>query len=162
MAEAVNLAKLTQSAAFDEGDKPTPYLDTRGLWTVGIGRCLEKNPLTTGQWKWLLDNKAASFTLTEIGSQYLFSLDIADAQRQLKNRCDFWGRLDDVTQNILIEMCFQLGIDHLLAFNKMFAALRINDLKEAGKQGLDSVWAKEDSPKRAQHLMDCLQRGVFP
>lgn len=158
----MNLAKLTESLTRDEGERLVPYLDNLNLWTACIGRCLEKNPISAAEWKWLLDNKAIEVRFSGTGSQYLFSNDVRTALMQIKARCDFWDRLDDLRQNILIEMCFQLGIDHLLAFNKMFAAMRIGDWKEAKAQGLDSKWAREDSPARAELLMNALESGAWP
>lgn len=157
----MNLQKLTTSLTIDEGDKLTPYRDSRGLWTVGIGRCLESNAPMTAEWKWLLDNGAIKIALTEEGSQFLFANDVRMAMAQIKTRCDFWDRLDDLRQNILIEMCFQLGIDRLLGFNKMFAAMRIGDFTSAAKEGLDSAWAKQ-TPNRANKLMNSLKTGEWP
>lgn len=157
----MNPQKLAQSLTIDEDDKLVPYLDPRLIWSFGIGRCLETNPLTGAEWKWLLDNKALTVSLTEIGSQYLFVNDWNVAVTQIKARCDFWQRLDDVRQNILIEMCFQLGISNLLGFNKMFAAMRIGDFAAAARHGLDSDWAKQ-TPERAKKLMHSLEFGIWP
>lgn len=157
----MNLARLTQSLTVDEGERLAPYKDSLNLWTLGIGRCIERNPISSVEWKWLLDNKAANLTLTEEGSQYLFSSDVRTAVNQIKVRCDFWDRIDDVVQNVLIEMCFQLGIDGLLAFNKMFAALRIGDKAEAARQGRDSLWYRQTTA-RAEKLMHAIETGEWP
>lgn len=157
----MNLRELTESLVEHEGKEDTPYRDSRGLWTVGIGRCLETNPITKAEWKWLLDNKAVTFQLTGIGLQYLFANDVRSATTQIKARCDFWDRLNDVRQNVLIEMCFQMGIDRLLGFNKMFAALRVGNWEEAKKEALDSDWHKQ-TPNRVRVLAEALRTGEWP
>lgn len=156
----MNLARLEQSLTVDEGKELTPYRDSLGLWTTGIGRCLESNPITGPEWKWLLDHNAVAFRLADEGAKYLFDDDVLTAVRQIKARCDFWDRLDDVRQNVLIEMCFQLGIQRLLGFNKMFAALRVGNWAEAKKEALDSDWSKQ-TPKRAEMLAERLLTGVW-
>ena len=49
-------------------------------------------------------------------------------------------------------MAYQLGVNGVLKFKKMIEALRSKDYKEASKQGLDSLWAKQ-TPQRANRLM---------
>lgn len=157
----MNLQRLTDSLTQDEGERLVPYLDSVNLWTVGIGRCIERNPVTPAEWRWLLHNKAVEFKLSESGSQFLFSNDVRSALNQIKARCDFWDRLDDVRQNVLIELCFQLGIERLLGFNKMFAALRVGNFTEAAKEGRDSLWYRQ-TPARAEKLMRAMETGDWP
>lgn len=157
----MNLAKLTNSLTEHEGSRKEPYRDSRGLWTFGIGRCLETNPPTAAEWKWMLELGAIKVTLSDVGEQYLFGNDIRAATTQIKARCDFWDRLDDVRQNVLVEMCFQMGIARLLAFNKMFAALRAGDYERAAGEAINSEWHRQ-TPERAEKLAEALRTGGWP
>ena len=53
----IDLDKAVTDTAGYEGYKAAPYLDTKGRWTVGEGTCLETNPISGHDWKYLLDNK---------------------------------------------------------------------------------------------------------
>lgn len=52
---------------------------------------------------------------------------------------------------VLIEMCFQLGVGNVLKFKKMIKALKNQDYCEASRQMLDSEWNKQ-TPQRCQEL----------
>ena len=50
-------------------------------------------------------------------------------------------------------MCYNLGITRLLKFEKMLAAIEVNDPDEAYAQALDSKWARQVG-QRAQRIAD--------
>ena len=66
-----DLDKATTDTAAYEGYKAAPYKDTRGLWTVGEGTCLETNPIGAKDWKYLLDNKFITVSLSGAGARAL-------------------------------------------------------------------------------------------
>jgi lysozyme len=108
----------------DEGRRPQPYQDTRGVWTVGYG-----HNLTTGA----LSEDAMAQILAD-------DLQAADtACRQLP----IWQRLSDARKGVLLNMCFNLGFAGLMQFRSMYVALETGDYETAAAEMLDSTWARQ-------------------
>lgn len=90
----------------DEGKRLTPYRDSLGNWTVGVGHLLIGNELerfvdpATGD---------ARKTLTEAECGDLLLGDIVDAEHNLNRLLPGWRGLDDVRQRALINLSFNLG-----------------------------------------------------
>ncbi len=110
----------------DEGFKGVPYLDTVGKLTIGFGRNLTANPLTKAEAAVLLNN------------------DVRDTIRDLDRRLSWWRNLDEVRQEVLTNMAYNLGISRLCGFVKMLPALRSGDYKTAAAEMRDSKWFRED------------------
>jgi lysozyme len=157
-----DIARLRQATRDDEGDKPIPYRDSKGLWTFGTGRCLETHPLTAAEWKFLLDNKLIGVTLTQEGDDYLLDTDLAASIKQCASHFEFWSTLNDARQNALAEMAYQMGIDKLCGFHDTIAAMREGRWNEVEALALDSDWARHDSPKRAKKVAHQLGAGTWP
>lgn len=122
----------------EEGLSLKPYLDSKGLITIGYGRCLDTKPLTKRE------------------AEYLFEADYADACVEA-GKYSWFLSLNEARQGVIISMCYQMGsID---TFKKMIAALEIGDFNTAADEGLDSKWAKHDSPARAKRHMKVLRNG---
>jgi hypothetical protein len=157
----MNLARLMESTTLHEGDVSGLYLDSRNVLTTARGRNLEANPLTAREWRWLYDNKCITVHINQRGREYLQANDIDKALAQLRSRLLCFDRLNDVRQNVLIEMSFQMGVDGLLGFHDMLDAITAQDWAAAAREGLDSKWARIDSPDRARELMEMLRTGEF-
>lgn len=160
-------ARLAAAIALQEGFRPNPYKDTRGLWTFGIGRCLETRPLTGAEWKQLLDGGELAVVIGRAGADELTAGPLEQIETDLAKAYDFWPRLNDARQNALIEMAYQLGEAKEEAFHNMIAAVRRAidsdapaDWEAAEAAGLDSEWARE-TPGRAQQVMKQLRTGAF-
>jgi len=151
---------LESSILEHEDYREHPYKDSKGLWTFAIGRCLETHPLTGGEWKYLLDKGWLKVQITEEGGQWLMEQDVVVIRGQCARMFDFWPNLNDARRDVLVEMAFQMSIQRLVGFKDMMAAIRAGQWKTAAQAGLDSKWAREDSPGRAQELMTILERGT--
>ena len=121
---------LIEEIKQEEGFSGTVYKCTEGFDTVGYGT---KLPLTKEESELILNHRLNQ-TKAQLTS-YLYDLDIKQ---------EAW--------DILFNMAYQLGVNGVLKFKKMIEALRSKDYKEASKQGLDSLWAKQ-TPNRANRLM---------
>ena len=121
---------LIEDIKQEEGFSGTVYKCTEGFDTVGYG---SRMPITKEEAELLLEHrlKAMKAQLTS----YLYDLDIKQ---------EAW--------DILFNLAYQLGVNGVLKFKKMIEALRVKNYKEASKQGLDSLWAKQ-TPQRANRLM---------
>lgn len=157
----MNLQRLYESIGLHEGTRAQPYPDSKKLWTVGRGTCLETNPITGQQWKYLLDNALIKIELSEDGMDYLVSAKVQEVIAALEAGLRGWDGINDVRQNCLVEMGYQISGYGCLSFPKMKAAIERGDWKEAAKQGRDSKWCKIDSPNRAMELMERLEIGTW-
>jgi len=107
----------------DEGLRLTPYLCTADKLTIGYGRNLEGNGIT------------------EQEADYLLANDVLRVCRSLRKEIDYFDTLDLDCQDALINMCFNLGLEGLLEFKKMWRALKIGHYERAALEALDSDWA---------------------
>ena len=121
---------LIEDIKQEEGFSGTVYRCTEGFDTVGYG---SRMPITKEEAELLLEHRLKAMKAQLTG--YLYDIDIKD---------EAW--------DILFNMAYQLGVNGVLKFKKMIEALRVKDYKEASKQGLDSLWAKQ-TPNRANRLM---------
>lgn len=154
-------ARLEQSIDDDEGFKPLPYLDTEQRWSAGVGLCLETRPLTGPEWKFLLDGKLITFSITKVGANWLVERDMAVIEQQLSHDYqDFWAFLNAPRQNALVEWAFQLGVAKEEAFHVAIQAIREARWADAEAAMLDSLWARQ-TPNRAQKLARELGTGEF-
>jgi len=108
-----------------EGLVNKPYECTSGKLSIGVGRNLEDNGITTDEALFLLDNDINN-VLTELKAQFVW-FESAPENAKL----------------VLSDMCFNLGLPTLLTFKKMLLAFAEQDWDEAAKQILDSKYAKQ-------------------
>lgn len=151
----MNRDAVLKSLEQEEGFRAQPYVDTRGYWTLGIGRCLETNPLTPTEWHYLLDAQHLAMSISLAGARNLVGIEVDRCIRELSTELHAWLSLPDAVQDVLIEMCYQLGLAKLLKFERMLGLIQIHQYKQAAAAGLDSAWARQ-TPSRAQRTMQRL------
>ena len=132
--------KAKQLLKLHEGLKLNPYRDTTGHLTIGYGRNLDDKGITVQEANFMLDN------------------DIAEKAEEVRRYIPWSRDLTRARQDVLIMMCFNLGIHGLLAFRNFLRALKRGDYKEAASHGLDSKWARQVG-RRAEHLMKVIEHG---
>ena len=121
----INSERLIEQLVVDEAMKLRPYKCSAGKLTIGVGRNLEDNGITEDEALYLLQN------------------DLDRIYKELRSNFSWFERLDSYRQEVLMNMCFNMGISRLKTFRRMIAALRIRDYQEAAKEMLDSLWAKQ-------------------
>ena len=124
----------------DEGLRCEPYRDSVGKLTIGIGRNLDDVGITESEARYLLDN------------------DISRVTRQLDQRLPWWTGLSEPRQRALANMAFNLGIEGLLGFKKMLAAMREGDFHKASDEVLDSKYARQVG-QRAGRVSTLIREG---
>lgn len=155
-------SRLEASIESDEGFKATPYKDSAGKWSAGEGLCLETRPLTGAEWKFLLDAKLVTFSITKVGANWLVERDMAAIEELLSHDyADFWAFLNAPRQNALVEWAFQLGVAKEEAFHIAITAIREARWVDAKAAMLDSLWAKKQTPERALRLATEIETGEF-
>lgn len=127
---------LVEQLNRDEGRKRFAYQDHLGFWTIGAGILIDERKgggLDDEEIDWLLARRAEK------------------ARAALAKRLPWFSQLDQVRQDGLVNMAYQLGVDGVLGFPRMLAALRDQRWHEAAHQALDSLWAKQ-TPERARRI----------
>lgn len=127
--------QLRQHLIDQEGVRLKPYTDTEGKLTIGVGRCLDTEGITTAEANELLDH------------------DIDGVTSQLDKELPWWKSRSDSTQIAMASMAFQLGMTGLLKFSRMLSCLQAGDYEGAKREGLDSEWARQ-TPNRAKAVTD--------
>ncbi len=144
----MNLTRLMFALKNYEGTGPIKngryfyYTCPAGKLTIGIGRNLQDRGLSGEEVKFLLEN------------------DIKDSIEDCNRLFTNFESLDDVRQEVLVNMMFNLGYDRLSKFRNMIKAISINDYIEAGKQMKDSSWYNQVG-KRAKDLVVAMTTGKF-
>ena len=124
----------------DEGEVLHAYEDHLGYLTIGYGRLIDKR-------------RGGGITQRE--AEFLLDNDISRVVDQLAARTDFLSHPEEV-QHALINMAFQLGVNGLMSFRKMWGHLALREYEAAADEALDSRWATQ-TPKRAQRVTDLIR-----
>lgn len=120
----------------DEGRKRFAYQDHLGFWTIGAGILID-------------ERKGGGLDDDEI--DWLLLRRVEKARAALAKNLPWFGRLDKVRQDGLVNMAYQLGVAGVLAFPRMLDALRDQRWHEAENQALASRWATQ-TPSRARRI----------
>ena len=137
----MNMDRLLASVKKHEGYRNKVYLDTLNKRTIGVGHlCVEDF------WE---DDK-------EYEEKFLMDILEADLQNAIKGAKDLMSEngcmdMDEVAEEIIIEMIFQLGKTGVSKFKNMWKALSGLDYSTAASEMLDSRWAKQ-TPNRAKDM----------
>jgi lysozyme len=134
--------QLTAQLKRHEGFRSKPYLCSAGKLTIGYGRNLDDVGVS----------RSEAFELLR--------QDIARARWDVEKNIECANKLNIPRQDVLINMCFNLGIYNLLLFKKMIAALEKRDYDEAAKQMLNSRWAVQVG-YRAVELAEQMRTGRY-
>lgn len=121
----MNTHRVAQQLLTDEGLRLKPYRCKAGKLTIGVGRNLDDRGITEAEALVLLDNDIKSFW------------------GQLVVKLPWVMQAPEAIQEVLLNMCFNLGIDGLLGFPKMLKALQGGDYAEAVRQMDDSAWSHQ-------------------
>jgi lysozyme len=118
------MSKLLQMIEDDEDYRKHVYNDSHGNATIGIGFNL---------------NAGISKNL----ALHIAKFQIAEIQETLSYKFPFWNKLSRTRQDVLVNLAFNLGINGLLKFKKMLAAIEEEDWARAKYELLDSAAARE-------------------
>lgn len=140
-----HLSELEKSLIEHEGAANYAYTDTRGFLTIGVGKNIDSR-------------SGVGLSTEEI--IYLMRNDIAECKHELMGH-PWYDCLDFVRKDIMVELCYNMGLPTLNKFHKMKVALEKRDYKEAAKELLDSLWAKQVGKHRSSTLAQRLITGKY-
>lgn len=146
--------QLVEALKVHEGFRARAYVDTVGKRTIGYGHNLSAKPLP-----WLRDGEA----IPKRVAAAILEQDLDDAILSLDKFMPWWRELDDVREQVLAEMAFNMGVDAdprngLDSFVNTLKAIR-EGRWEAAKAGmLSSKWAMQVGG-RANTLAEMMLTG---
>ena len=139
--EAKLMDRIKEQLVRHEGLRLKPYRCTAGKLTIGIGRNLDDSGISQSEAYVMLIN------------------DILNCEKQLQARIpDIYNKLDEVRKSVLLNMCFNLGINGLLGFKNTLAFIQAGDWERAANNMLASKWAKQVG-RRAIELSELMRKG---
>lgn len=147
--------ELVEQIKRHEGFRALPYRDLPGYWTIGYGHLLTK--VTAMPYQEAL--RLAGGEWTRGHAEDVLSDDLFAVYFDLRTRVSWFHELNEARQDALINMAFNLGVNGLMKFKKMWAALRAGDFDKAAHEALDSLWAKQVGA-RAVELAKTIREGV--
>ena len=136
---------LEERIKHHEGFRNMVYKDTLGKRTIGWGHLCRKDET----WEDGLEYS------TDV-LQHYFDIDFDTAIYGADSLCGNMG-LPERAEEILIEMCFQLGTTGVSNFKNMLKGLEEKDYNKAADEMLDSKWAKQ-TPNRANELSNMMRK----
>ena len=136
--------KLIEQLKRHEGVKKHVYKDINGLEHIGAGRNIS----------------ASGLGLSDEEIDYLLSNDILRCIKELSAEYSWFGNLDEIRQEAIINIFFNLGATKYRGFKKANAAMEAADYKLAATEFLDSRWAKQVKG-RSLELTDIIRTGVY-
>ena len=72
----------------------------------------------------------------------------------------WWRHQSEVRKVVLVDMCYNLGINRFLGFKKMLAAVKEGNYDTAADEMLNSKWATQVKG-RAVELAQLMREGVY-
>lgn len=145
-------AALRHDVMQAEGFRQFPYFDCcgkpyrqctcarKGFLTIGYGRNLDTNGISTLEGEVLLDHDLYT---SEAGASKSF---------------DWFAALSERRQRVVVEMIFNLGIMKFRGFGQTIAAIKAKDFVKASMQMLASRWAAQVG-SRATRLAKMMRDG---
>jgi len=144
----MNIMQAYAQIKEDEGEVKenglhVPYMDPLGFCTIGHGILLD-------------GRKGGGLTDREV--EFIEMNRIQDRLEALQDKILFWDDLSSNRQMALLNLSYQVGVNGVLNFKKMIAALAIGHWDRAYIEALDSKWAKQ-TPNRAKRVATVLKNG---
>jgi|TARA_R100001594_G_C3968194_1_gene247169 lysozyme len=133
------MEKLIEAIKESEGFVPTVYKCTAGYDTIGYGFAIK------------------DLYIDEDIAEMILHRKLSLLAERVCDKFPFVKDLPQEAQDVVYEMCYQLGITGFSKFKKTIQFLRLGSYKSAAVEMLDSRWAREQTPNRAKRLSDIIK-----
>ena len=130
--------KLIQAVKLSEGFRDRVYKDTLDIDTIGYGFAIKDLVLDEDICDMILERKLKSLI------------------KRVHKKFPFVEDLPEEAQEVVYEMCYQLGLRGFSKFKKSIQFLRLGNYKVCADELLDSRWARQ-TPNRAQRLSNIIR-----
>ena len=138
-------SKLIKMLKIHEGVETHAYKCSASKITVGVGRNIDPE---------------GGIGLSDDEVDYLLQNDIDRVVSELNSEYDWFAGLDDVRQDVMVDISFNLGQTRLRAFKKALSAMAEGDWSEAADQFMDSRWSGQVG-NRAKELTEMIRTGSY-
>ena len=132
------MKSLLESIKHHEGFVEHVYDDSLGIPTIGYGFAIKDLILEEDLCDEILLRK-----LRKLG-------------RSVMGKFPFFDSLPSDCKEVLMEMCYQLGVTGVSKFKLALKAMEDGDWEKAADEMLDSKWAKQ-TPRRAKEMSDIIR-----
>jgi lysozyme len=141
----MNIDKLREQLKIDEGVKYEVYDDHLGYKTFGIGHLVVEGDEEHG--------KPVGTPVSEDRVNSVFDSDVATYVSEAKKVFPNLDSLPEEAQQVIVNMCFNMGAPRLGQFKKFIGGVNSGDWNTAAVEMMDSRWAKQVGV-RADRLRD--------
>ena len=143
----MDIGRLTEYIIKNEGSitkkgRHMPYVDTVGKTTIGYGRNLTDNGIS------------------DVEARYLLANDIQSAINDLRAALPWFDSLDEVRQEVLVDLSFNMGISGLLKFKRTLDHIKNGEYPQAAAELLDSLYAEQTGHRALRNSL-ALESGSF-
>jgi GH24 family phage-related lysozyme (muramidase) len=149
--EKNKMIKLLEQLKRHEGFETHIYddsgkdIENSGRLTIGIGRNVDPR---------------GGLGITEEEAMYLLEADVLRCIKELSGEYPWFGQLDEVRQEAIINIFFNLGSTKFRLFRKAIQCLEGGDTKGAAIEFLDSKWSRQVG-NRSFELAEQLTTGRY-
>jgi lysozyme len=130
----------------EEGFVSHAYEDSEGFLTIGPGILIDRR-------------KGGGISPTE--GRFLMENRVRLCEEECIKYFTWWWNMDQVRQQVIVAMAYQLGAKGVSGFKKMIAAITRKDWDAAADEMIDSAWYKQ-TPSRAKRMADIFRSGEWP
>ena len=129
----------------DEGVRYSPYKDSKGIWTVGVGHNMEASALPA---TW-------ACPLSDAQVDQLLSDDIMHVLSGLDRYFGWWRNMSYARQRAIVNFVFNVGIGTALQFTTSMKHIERGEYAAAADSMLANRWARQvgDRSKRVTELI---------
>tara|TARA_R100000900_G_scaffold32649_1_gene26322 strand:+ start:22 stop:435 length:414 start_codon:yes stop_codon:yes gene_type:complete len=133
---------LIDSIKEHEGYVGIVYKDSLGIDTIGYGFAIKDLELDKDICDIILERK------------------LHNLEDSVNLKFSWFMYMPQEIKNVVLEMCYQLGVNGFSKFKKTISFLQDRQFEEASVEMLDSLWAKQ-TPNRAKELSDRVKEVDF-
>ncbi|QDP59705.1 MAG: putative endolysin [Prokaryotic dsDNA virus sp.] len=132
------MSKLLERIKHHEGFRSRVYKCTEGYDTIGYGFAIK------------------DLEMDEDIAELILMKKLDDLMNRIMKTFHWWRSAEDNVKDVVIEMCYQLGVRGFSKFKKTIDHLENKRYAKASVEMLDSKWARQ-TPNRALELSNIIK-----
>ena len=133
------MSDLIESIKQHEGFRSKVYDDSLGIPTIGYGFAIKDLELEEDICDMILERK------------------LSILKERIENKFQWYRYMPQEIKDVVVEMCYQLGVYGFSRFKKTIAYIQNKQWEEASVEMLDSRWA-EQTPGRAREMSNRVKK----
>ena len=138
------MTKLIEMLKLHEGVRSKVYMCSAGYETIGVGRNIAESGLG----------------LSDDEIEYLLNNDIKRVREELEDNYFWFAALNEVRQDAMIDISFNLGLTRLRGFVKALEAMSREQFDIAADEFMDSRWSQQVG-NRAVEVTEMIRTGDY-